>query len=134
MFGPPGSGRSCQTQLLSQNLGFVHLSISNMLRCEVIQKTPLGSTIGSFIESYTHVPNDIVMNLLKHSLTGQDVKLNGFVLEGFPKTFEQLELAKQHLESSIFILLDCENNICYPRVENKIYDTILGEQIEGFEG
>lgn len=84
-----------QSQWLSQKFGLVHLNISSILRSEVINKSSLGFTISSFLEQLTLVPNDIVINLLRHRLNSQDVKLNGFVLEGFPKTLEQLEWAVQ---------------------------------------
>lgn len=30
--------------------------------------------------------------------------------------------------------MECEDDVCYRRLENRIYDTILGESVQEFEG
>ncbi len=86
--GPPGSGKGTQAQMLAENMGFVHISTGDMLRCEIQAGTELGRIAKARIDDGNFVPDSIacemIINVFKNN-----TQASGFVFDGFPRTFSQ---------------------------------------------
>lgn len=97
LFGPPGSGKGTQAQFIVEKYGIPQISTGDMLRAAVKAKTALGVMAKSVMDSGGLVSDEIVLGLVKERIS-QDDCVNGFILDGFPRTIPQA--------TSLRILLD----------------------------
>jgi adenylate kinase len=97
LFGPPGSGKGTQSEKIVDKYGLVHLSTGNLLRQEIIDKTPLGLEAKSFMDKGQLVPDEVVIGMIDSCLEKQqDAK--GFLFDGFPRTVAQAEALDRLLQ------------------------------------
>jgi adenylate kinase len=95
ILGPPGVGKGTQSLLISQKLGLIHLSTGEILRSAVEAKTALGLQAQEIMNSGKLVSDEIMVGIVKDALSVQEMKTNGFILDGFPRTLNQaIELDK----------------------------------------
>lgn len=92
LFGPPGSGKSTQGAILAERLALPHISIGELLRLEAKKDSPHGKAIAAQVSKGLLVDDDTVMHLLREQLGSAIAKEEGFILDGFPRTAEQLPL------------------------------------------
>ncbi|MEI7718824.1 MAG: adenylate kinase [archaeon] len=106
IFGPPGSGKGTQAELLVQNLGLVHISTGNLLREAIAQKTNLGLQVEEIINAGKLAPDELIIGVIKEFLEkNKDKKI---LLDGFPRTIPQaqalVELTKKLKISRIKVI------------------------------
>ena len=88
--GPPGVGKGTQAAQLQALLGVPHVSTGNILRVAIQQDgSPLGSEVRKFVEAGRLVPDALMGDLIAERLERKDTA-GGFVLDGFPRTLEQV--------------------------------------------
>lgn len=90
LIGAPGSGKGTHSDILSKRLEVAHISTGDILRREINSNTDIGKKIQNMLESGNLVPDSIMVELLKKRLTEKDCD-NGFILDGYPRTLEQVE-------------------------------------------
>jgi adenylate kinase len=66
----------------------IHLSTGDLLRAEVYSKTEIGQKVEAIMSKGDMVPLPIVLNLLKSAIN-RNRDAHGFLIDGFPRTFEQ---------------------------------------------
>ena len=90
LIGPPGVGKGTQASQLKTLLGVPHVSTGDILREAVQAGNPLGRKVKGFVESGQLVPDDVMGELIAQRLSRPDARA-GFVLDGFPRTLDQVE-------------------------------------------
>lgn len=88
LFGPPGSGKGTQSQLMIQKYGLIHISTGELLRTEIASGGPLGEEAKKFIHKGQLVPDEVVIGMISEVLDDHP-KAKGFIFDGFPRTSEQ---------------------------------------------
>lgn len=86
-FGPPGSGKGTQAQILSQEGEFIHVSTGDLLRQEIDSESVLGKKAKEIVDKGHLVPDEIVSEMIAHMLSGEAKK--DIILDGFPRTLKQ---------------------------------------------
>jgi len=90
--GPPGVGKGTQAAQLQALLGVPHVSTGNILRAAIQQEgSPLGREVRMFVESGRLVPDHLMGDLIAERLEREDAAA-GFILDGFPRTLEQVSI------------------------------------------
>jgi len=90
--GPPGVGKGTQAAQMQALLGVPHVSTGNILRVAIQQEgSPLGSEVRRFVESGRLVPDGLMGDLIAERLERKD-SAAGFILDGFPRTLEQVDI------------------------------------------
>jgi len=90
LFGPPGAGKGTHAGAISQKYNLKHISTGELLRAEIATGTPLGKQAEVLISDGKLVPDEIVEGMIENcfnTITGVD----GFLLDGFPRTIPQAE-------------------------------------------
>ena len=101
IFGPPGSGKGTQAQLISEKLNLFHLSTGEVLRKAVSEETEVGLKAREIIEKGKLVPDDIMNEIVRDALINNRFE-NGFILDGFPRTVEQAKALSDIFEELDF--------------------------------
>jgi Adenylate kinase and related kinases len=83
--GPPGAGKGTQAKLLSQRMGFLHLSTGDLLREAVKNQTPLGKKAKEYMDRGELVPDELIVQLIEETMP----KGGNVILDGFPRTVNQ---------------------------------------------
>jgi adenylate kinase len=92
LMGPPGVGKGTQAEQMQQLLGVPHVSTGNILRAAMGQRgSPLGERVREFVESGRLVPDALMGDLIAERLERKDAS-GGFILDGFPRTLEQVSI------------------------------------------
>ena len=91
VIGAPGAGKGSACQGVVGDLdGFVHISVGDMFRQAIKDKTPLGIEAERFISRDQFVPIDIVRKRLQERFQQHDMLgAKGILLDGFPRTADQ---------------------------------------------
>lgn len=90
MLGAPGAGKGTQSALIAEEYHIPHISTGDILRKNIKEGTELGKLAKSYIDAGALVPDDVVIGIVADRLKEEDA-LNGYVLDGFPRTIAQAE-------------------------------------------
>ncbi|KAB3528870.1 adenylate kinase [Alkaliphilus serpentinus] len=90
LMGPPGAGKGTQAVAISEHFNIPHISTGDIFRYNIKEGTELGKKAKSFMDQGLLVPDEIVVAIVEDRLKKDDC-LNGFLLDGFPRTVPQAE-------------------------------------------
>lgn len=87
--GPPGAGKGTQAAVLAKVLGVPHISTGDIFRANVAQGTELGKEAQRYMDAGEYVPDTVTNAMVRDRLTHDDCR-PGFLLDGYPRTVEQV--------------------------------------------
>ena len=90
LLGPQGAGKGTQAKRIAAEYGLPHIATGDILRRAMADGTPLGRKVKPIYDSGGLVPDDLMIELIRERLSEPDAA-EGFVLDGFPRTFVQAE-------------------------------------------
>jgi adenylate kinase len=117
ILGPPGVGKGTYAGFLSKKYGIPKISVGDLFRNAIKNRTELGKKIKNYVSSGDLVPDETVIGLVKNRLEEPDCK-KGFLLDGYPRTVPQAEVMIQ------FKNIDVALNFVAP-------DEVITERISG---
>jgi len=122
LFGPPGSGKGTQAELLHDRLGFVHYSTGEVFREHIARKTPVGLEVEPFVTSGRLVPDDVVLEVVNAFL--EEHAGAPILFDGFPRTIPQAEgldqvLRKRGLKVDWAVLIDLTDDEIVRRLTSR---------------
>lgn len=88
--GPPGAGKGTQASRLTTQFGVPDISTGDIFRQNIREQTPLGVQVKAIVDAGDYVP-DSLTNALVAARLEQDDAAAGFLLDGYPRTPEQVE-------------------------------------------
>ena len=88
LYGPPGSGKGTQAEMLHARFHIPHIATGDILRAEVAAGTPLGRKAQPIMAAGGYVPDDVMIGIIRNRLAQPDCAA-GFVMDGFPRTIPQ---------------------------------------------
>lgn len=89
LMGPPGAGKGTQAAVLAARVGVPHISTGDIFRANVSENTPLGAEARRYMDAGEYVP-DSVTNAMVRGRLGEADCGPGFILDGYPRTPEQV--------------------------------------------
>ena len=90
LLGAPGAGKGTQAEMLVQQLSIPAISTGNMLREAIANGTELGKQVKQYMDGGLLVPDELVLSLIAERTQEPDC-VNGFILDGVPRTLAQAE-------------------------------------------
>ncbi|MFZ5364204.1 MAG: adenylate kinase family protein [Patescibacteria group bacterium] len=105
LFGPQGSGKGTQAEMLAKKYNLAILSTGEVFRQEIKKKTELGELAASLINHGRLVPDEITDKIVLAELFTPKYK-NGFILDGYPRNTNQLEVLEKNIGLDWAILLE----------------------------
>ncbi len=96
LFGPPGAGKGTQAERLQSDFRLPFISTGEMLRANVKDGTELGTQAQGYMDDGGLVPDELIVAMAAERLQDDDA-LDGFILDGFPRTIEQADALEEQL-------------------------------------
>lgn len=96
IMGPPGAGKGTQAVNIAKTLNIPHISTGDIFRENMKNETPLGLEAKAFYDKGMYVPDEVTNRIVEDRLTWDDAK-NGFLLDGYPRTIDQVNFLDQIL-------------------------------------
>jgi len=124
IFGPNGSGKGTQGDLVKQKYQLAHIESGAIFREHIGGGTELGKKAKAYIDRGDLVPDDITIPMVLESLKSKGA--NGWLLDGFPRNMVQAEKLYDALKSAN-IKLDYVIEILLPREVAK--NRIMGRRL-----
>lgn len=90
MLGAPGAGKGTQAKRIAEKYQIPHISTGDIFRANIKGGTELGMKAKTFMDQGMLVPDEITIGMLMDRIKEADC-LNGYVLDGFPRTIPQAE-------------------------------------------
>ena len=88
LIAAPAAGKGTLSELLVSKYGYTHISTGDLLRNASQEDSLLGKKVANMLKNGELVTDEIVFDLLEARLQNNDT-LNGYILDGFPRTLEQ---------------------------------------------
>lgn len=114
IIGPPGAGKGTQSARLIETYSIPAIATGDIFRKNIREQTPLGVEVKAIVDAGDYVPNSLTNALVKSRLEEGDA-LDGFLLDGYPRTLEQvsylddlLSTKGQSLDAVIQLVADQE--------------------------
>jgi adenylate kinase len=90
LIGPPGAGKGTQAAKLAEAFKIPAISTGDIFRENVKNETDLGNQAKAFMDRGEYVPDSLTNDLVRDRLSWDDAK-EGFLLDGYPRTSDQVE-------------------------------------------
>ena len=96
--GPPGAGKGTQAVRIAESYGIPAISTGDIFRANVKNETPLGVKVKAILDAGDYVPDSLTNELIQDRLAQPDAE-GGFLLDGYPRTNDQVAYLDALLES-----------------------------------
>ena len=96
MLGAPGAGKGTQAKLIADQYQIPHISTGDIFRANIKNGTELGKKAKTYMDQGLLVPDELVVDLVVDRVA-QDDCVNGYVLDGFPRTIPQAKALDEAL-------------------------------------
>lgn len=123
ILGPPGAGKGTQAQRLVDKFGVIQLSTGDMLRAAAASGSKIGQRAKAVMEAGQLMPDDVMIKIISDRIDKPDC-VNGFILDGFPRTVPQAEaldklLAEKGLALDHVIQLSVADDVLVARITGR---------------
>jgi adenylate kinase len=95
MLAPPGAGKGTQGQRIADRYGVPRISSGDIFRAETASGSPLGNQLRGYLDAGDLVPDNLVIGLMTDRVIEAARNEGGYVLDGFPRTLPQAEVAAE---------------------------------------
>jgi adenylate kinase len=96
--GPPGAGKGTQSVRLTTSFGIPAIATGDIFRANIKNQTDLGKQVSAIINAGEYVPDSLTNDLVASRIKEDDCT-GGFLLDGYPRTVDQLRFLDDLLTS-----------------------------------
>jgi len=99
MLGAPGAGKGTQAKKIAEKYAIPHISTGDIFRANLKAGTEPGKKAKEYMDAGALVPDELTVDLVMDRIS-QDDCVNGYVLDGFPRTIHQAEKLTEALNAN----------------------------------
>ncbi|MEY3908499.1 MAG: hypothetical protein RLZZ90_406, partial [Actinomycetota bacterium] len=123
LIGAPGAGKGTQAERLADIFKIPAISTGDIFRHNVKNETELGKQAKAFMDRGEYVPDSLTNDLVSDRLSQADAT-EGFLLDGYPRTGDQVEeldsiLAAQGTKLDVVVQLTADTDEVVRRLLNR---------------
>ncbi len=96
--GPPGAGKGTQAARIAERFDIPTISTGDIFRKNIADGTALGSQVKEIVDAGDYVPDSLTNALVTDRLNEADAA-GGFLLDGYPRTTDQVRYLTDLLSS-----------------------------------
>lgn len=89
LVAPPGAGKGTQGALIAAHFDIPHIASGDLLRDHVARRTTIGRAVQQHLDQGNLVPDEIVLDMVRHAIVEAKERGGGYVLDGVPRTIDQ---------------------------------------------
>ncbi len=124
--GAPGAGKGTQAEKVSAKYDIPAISTGAIIRGAIKGGTPMGLAAKAYTEIGALVPDEVVIDIIKERLAEEDC-VNGFILDGFPRTLPQAEaLDKMGVEIDLVVSIEVRDEAIVERMSGRRVCDVCG--------
>lgn len=99
IFGPQGSGKGTQAELLTKRMNLFHFEMGALIREEARKNSPMGKKIDQIANIQGKLlPDQITNSLVEKKMTADNLK-KGVVFDGYPRNITQFNSLEKYLKT-----------------------------------
>ena len=126
LIGPPGARKGTQAAKLSEALDIPAISTGDIFRHNVKNETPLGLKAKAYMDAGDNVPDSLTNDLITDRLEQDDCS-GGFLLDGYPRTTDQVRhldgfLAEHGSALDVVVQLIADADVVVERLRKRALD------------
>ncbi len=123
LIGPPGAGKGTQAVVLASTYKIPAISTGDIFRSNVANETELGLQVKAIMAAGEYVPDSLTNAVVAHRLAEEDAQA-GFLLDGYPRTTEQVHELDRMLEAQgssldVVVLITADTDEVVSRLRNR---------------
>lgn len=118
IFGAPGAGKGTYASRLKTKLGVDVISMGDIFRELIKEKSELSSKVKSYMEKGALVPDEVVIEVLRAHLA-KISKGRGFILDGYPRTIDQAKKLDSLTKIDVIMQLNVPDWIIIERLSSR---------------
>jgi len=99
MLGAPGAGKGTQAKKIAEKYAIPHISTGDIFRANLKAGTELGKKAKEYMDAGALVPDELTVDLVMDRISKDDC-VNGYILDGFPRTIHQAEKLTEALNAT----------------------------------
>ncbi len=99
IMGPPGAGKGTQAKLIAERYGIPAISTGDIFRAMQTADTDLAKQVREIMASGGYISDEITNQIVADRLAQADCE-PGFLLDGYPRTLQQVDNLDAHLAST----------------------------------
>lgn len=115
LLGAPGAGKGTQASKISESFALPHISTGDIFRENIKNETPVGVLAKSFIDKGQLVPDEVTCKIVEERISKPDC-IDGFMLDGFPRTIKQAEMLDTIIKVDLVINIDVDFSLLLDRL------------------
>jgi adenylate kinase len=129
--GPIAAGKGTQAEIISEKYGMLHLATGSIFRDAVNSGSELGMKVQNIINNGFLVPDAVTNEVVKSTLGGIDLE-KGFILDGYPRTLNQVYALEDMLDEfriklSRVVMINISEEETVRRISGRFFCTKCGQ-------
>lgn len=119
IFGPQGSGKGTQAELIARRHGWPYISTGDIFRYHLKNQTVLGRQVDQYVKQGLLVPDELTNEIVKDRINQPDCA-RGFVLDGYPRNLLQLEFLNKMAEIDFAVVIELSDEEAIKRLADRL--------------
>jgi adenylate kinase len=126
--GAPASGKGLLCEQLVEKYGIRHLSTGDLIRQAVQRGSDSGMAANAHLQQGVPVPDETLVQIVAETLELPDVKKQGWILDGFPRTKVQAARLKEAgAIPDVYLVLDLPDDVLVDKCLHRRLDPVTGK-------
>ena len=122
LLGPPGSGKGSQAEILEKKFNLKKISVGDILRLEIKNKTKLGYTIKNIIDKGKLIDSSLAIKIVKSHIENRK---NNLLFDGFPRDLYEAKTLDKLISITHVFFLTIPKKLIIKRLSNR-YECYCG--------
>ncbi|MAF14332.1 MAG: adenylate kinase [Parcubacteria group bacterium] len=119
IFGPQGSGKGTQAELIARRQNLPYISTGDIFRYHIENKTDLGQKVTDHINQGHLVPDDLTNEIVQGRINQPDCAV-GFVLDGYPRNKNQSDFLANIAKIDFAIVIEITDVEAVKRLSDRL--------------
>ena len=119
LLGVSGAGKGTQAKNIIKRYHLGHISTGAILRKHIREETPIGLKIQDVMDAGRLVEDDLIIDIVKN-VVRQPEYVNGYVLDGFPRTFAQAQEFEKFESIDLAVYVQVDDKIVIERLTGRL--------------
>ena len=119
IFGPQGSGKGTQAELIARRHNWPYISTGDIFRYHLKNETELGKKANEYMKKGILVPDALTNEIVNERINQPDCAV-GFVLDGYPRNKAQLEFIDKASKIDMAISIELSDSQAIKRLSGRL--------------